>query len=135
MMLREDLLHAFLFKQMIEAAFKVDRLRFLPRSEVAKLLSYKVNADVWNEGADILRQAQTTERGKRYLTIEERDSTQRDFRPIRLDIHTCEWWGVDRWCDCLPDDDEDEESRRNRLEYEEEMVEEEEEDERWLRKH
>ena len=47
------------------------------------------------------------------------------------DIHTCEWCGVDIWCDCLPDDDEDEESRRNRLEYEEE----EEEEERWLRKH
>ena len=80
---------AFLLKQMIEAAFKVDRLGFLPRSEVAKLLSYKVNDDGWNEGADILRKAQTTERGKRYLTVEERESTQRDFRPIRLDIADC----------------------------------------------
>ena len=34
---------AFLLKQMIEAAFKVDRLGFLPRSEVSKLLSYKVD--------------------------------------------------------------------------------------------
>lgn len=80
---------AFLLKQMIEAAFKVDRLGFLPRSEVAKLLSYKVNDEGWNEGADILRKAQTTERGKRYLTVEERESTQRDFRPIRLDIADC----------------------------------------------
>jgi len=80
---------AFLLKQMIEAAFKVDRLGFLPRSEVAKLLSYKVNDAGWNEGADILRKAQTTERGKRYLTIEERRSTQADFRPIRLDIADC----------------------------------------------
>ena len=84
---------AFLLKQMIEAAFKVDRLGFLPRSEVAKLLSYKVNDEGWNEGADILRKAQTTERGKRYLTVEERESTQRDFRPLRLDI-----------ADCWPDD-------------------------------
>ena len=80
---------AYLLSQMIEAAFKVDRLGFLPRSEVAKLLSYKVNDDSWNAGADILRQAQTTEKGKRYLSIETRDSLQDDFRPIRLDIADC----------------------------------------------
>ena len=80
---------AFLLSQMIEAAFKVDRLGFLPRTEVAKLLSYKVNDASWNAGADILRQAQTTERGKRYLSIEQRGSLQADFRPIRLDISDC----------------------------------------------
>lgn len=80
---------AYLLKQMIEAAFKVDRLGFLPRSEVTKLLSYKVNDASWNEGADILRQAQTTERGKRYLSVECRRSLQDDFRPIRLDIADC----------------------------------------------
>ena len=80
---------AFLLQQMIEAAFKVDRLGFLPRTEVAKLLSYKVDDASWNAGADILRQAQTTERGKRYLTIEERRSLQDDFRAIRLDLADC----------------------------------------------
>ena len=80
---------AFLLKQMIEAAFKVDRLGFLPRSEVAKLLSYKVNDAGWNEGADILRSAQTTERGKRYLAVEARKGLQSDFAPIRLDIADC----------------------------------------------
>jgi len=80
---------AYLLSQMIEAAFKVDRLGFLPRTEVAKLLSYKVNDASWNAGADILRQAQTTERGKRYLSIEQRGSLQADFRPVRLDISDC----------------------------------------------
>ena len=80
---------AFLLKQMIEAAFKVDRLGFLPRSEVSKLLSYKVDDANWNAGADILRQAQTTEKGKQYLTIETRSSLQRDFEAIRLDIADC----------------------------------------------
>ena len=80
---------AFLLRQMIEAAFKVDRLGFLPRTEVAKLLSYKVDDASWNAGADILRQAQTTERGKRYLTIEERRSLQDDFHAIRLDLADC----------------------------------------------
>ena len=88
---------AYLLKQMIEAAFKVDRLGFLPRSEVAKLLSYKVNDASWNEGADILRQAQTTERGKQYLIIETRPSLQKDFAPIRLDIADC-WPEVEEEC-------------------------------------
>ena len=80
---------AYLLKQMIEAAFKVDRLGFLPRSEVAKLLSYKVNDASWNAGADILRQAQTTERGKQYLAVETRRSLNQDFTPIRLDVADC----------------------------------------------
>ena len=84
---------AFLLQQMIEAAFKVDRQGFLPRTEVTKLLSYKVDDAGWNQGADILRRAQTTERGKRYLAVEERGSLQQDFRPIRLDA-----------ADCWPDD-------------------------------
>ena len=80
---------AFLLKQMIEAAFKVDRLGFLPRSEVSKLLSYKVDDVNWNAGADILRQAQTPEKGKQYLTIETRSSLQKDFEAVRLDIADC----------------------------------------------
>ena len=88
---------AFLLKQMIEAAFKVDRLGFLPRSEVSKLLSYKVEDASWNAGADILRQAQTTEKGKQYLTIETRPSLQKDFAPIRLDIADC-WPEVEEEC-------------------------------------
>lgn len=80
---------AFLLRQMIEAAFKVDRLGFLPRTEVARLLSYKVADAKWNEGADILRQSQTTERGKQYLAVETRTDTNRDFVPIRLDIADC----------------------------------------------
>ena len=80
---------AFLLRQMIEAAFKVDRAGFLPRSEVARLLSYRVDDAKWNEGADILRRAQTTERGKQYIAVETRPDLNRDFRPIRLDVADC----------------------------------------------
>ena len=80
---------AYLLKQMIEAAFKTDKMGFLPRTEVNKLLGYRVKDATWNEGADILRQAQTTEMGKRYLAVEVRDSLQDDFRPIRLDLADC----------------------------------------------
>lgn len=80
---------AFLLKQMIDAAFKVDRLGFLPRTEVSKLLSYKVNDDGWNEGARILRECQTTDKGKRYLLIETRKTTQEEFKVLRLDVADC----------------------------------------------
>lgn len=80
---------AFLLQQMIEAAFKVDRLGFMPRREVTRLLSYKVNDAKWNEGAAILRECQTTEKGKRYLVVETRQSTQDEFKVLRLDIADC----------------------------------------------
>lgn len=80
---------AYLLQQMIEAAFKVDRLGFLPRTEVTKLLSYKVNDDTWNEGARILRECTTTEKGKRYLIVETRKSTLDKFEVLRLDIADC----------------------------------------------
>ena len=80
---------AYLLQQMIEAAFKTDRFGFLPKTEVARLLSYKVNDASWNEGVEILRQCQTTEKGKRYLIVETRKSSQDDFKAIRLDIADC----------------------------------------------
>ncbi len=80
---------AFLLKQMIDAAFKPDRNGFLPRTEINKLLSYHVKDETWNEGAALLRDALTTEAGKRYLKIARRPSTAADFRPIRLDISDC----------------------------------------------
>ena len=79
----------FLLRQMIEAAFKPDRNGFLPRTEINKLLSYRVADATWNEGAQILREALTTEAGKRYLKVARRGSLQDDFRPIRLDIADC----------------------------------------------
>ena len=85
---------AFLLQQMIDAAFKPDRNGFLPRTEINKLLSYNVEDETWNAGARLLREALTTEAGKRYLKVTQRASLQDDFRPIRLDI-----------ADCWPDDE------------------------------
>lgn len=80
---------AFLLKQMIDAAFKPDRNGFLPRTEINKLLSYHVKDETWNEGAALLREAFTTEAGKRYLKVSHRPSTASDFCPVRLDIADC----------------------------------------------
>lgn len=84
---------AFLLKQMIDAAFKPDRNGFLPRSEINKLLGYHVKDETWNEGAALLREALTTEAGKRYLRVMRRSSTAADFQPIRLDVADC--WPVE----------------------------------------
>lgn len=80
---------AFLLKQMIDSAFKPDRNGFLPRVEINKLLSYHVKDATWNEGAALLREALTTEAGKRYLKVARRPTTADDFRPVRLDISDC----------------------------------------------
>ena len=80
---------AFLLQQMIDAAFKPDRNGFLPRTEINKLLSYNVDDETWNQGARLLREALTTEAGKRYLKVYQRATLQDDFRPIRLDIADC----------------------------------------------
>ena len=85
---------AFLLQQMIDAAFRPDRNGFLPRTEINKLLSYNVEDETWNEGARLLREALTTEAGKRYLNITRRSSLQDDFKPIRLDIADC--WPEDK---------------------------------------
>lgn len=79
----------FLLQQMIEAAFKPDRNGFLPRGEITKLLSYRVDDEGWNEGARILKEAIVTEAGKRYLNVAQRATLQDDFRPLRLDIADC----------------------------------------------
>lgn len=80
---------AYLLKQMIDAAFKTDRFGFLPKTEVARLLGYKVKDAKWNEGVEILKNCQTTEKGKRYLIVETRKTSQDDFRALRLDIADC----------------------------------------------
>ncbi|MBQ2632456.1 MAG: DUF3164 family protein [Kiritimatiellae bacterium] len=80
---------AFLLQQMIDAAFKPDRNGFLPRTEINRLLSYNVEDEQWNEGARLLREALTTEAGKRYLNIARRSSLQEDFKQVRLDIADC----------------------------------------------
>lgn len=84
---------AFLLQQMIDAAFRPDRNGFLPRTEINKLLGYNVSDATWNEGAALLRAALTTEAGKRYLKVSQRNTTTADFRPVRLDL-----------ADCWPDD-------------------------------
>ena len=61
------------------------------KEELSKAFGSIANAvgDAAKTTADILRQAQTTERGKQYLTVETRRSLNHDFAPIRLDVADC----------------------------------------------
>ena len=87
---------AYVVKKLVEAAFKTDRKGFLSRSKISELLSLNVNDPSWNEGAVILREALTTQKGKRYLYVATRARVEDEFKPIRLDI-----------ADCWPDDEKE----------------------------
>ncbi|MBR4523772.1 MAG: DUF3164 family protein [Kiritimatiellae bacterium] len=80
---------AYVVKKLVEAAFKVDSKGFLSRSKITELLSLRVNDAGWNEGAAILREAMTAQKGKRYLYVGVRARVEDDFKPIRLDIADC----------------------------------------------
>jgi hypothetical protein len=49
----------------------------------------EVNSDKWREAKMILQDALKPEKGKQYLQVETRKSTQGEFRAIRLDIADC----------------------------------------------
>lgn len=84
---------AYVVKKLVEAAFKVDSKGFLSRSKIAELLSLRVADAGWNEGAAILREAMTAQKGKRYLYLGVRARVEDDFKPIRLDISDC--WPIE----------------------------------------
>ena len=84
---------AYVVKKLVEAAFKVDSKGFLSRSKITELLSLRVADAGWNEGAAILREAMTAQKGKRYLYVGVRRRVEDDFKPIRLDISDC--WPVE----------------------------------------
>ena len=79
-------------KLLVEEAFKVNSCGFLSTGKVIKLLRMEVRDPKWREAKEILQSALKTEKGKRYLICETRPSTQKDFRPIRLDLADC--WPV-----------------------------------------
>lgn len=80
---------AYPVQKIVEAAFKTDAKGFLSRSKITELLALDIRDPEWVAAADILREAMTREKGKRYLSCKVRKSTQHDFTPILLDIAAC----------------------------------------------
>ena len=74
---------------LVEAAFKANSQGYLSTGKVLALLRMEVDSAKWREAKLILQAALKPERGKQYLVCEVRESTQTDWRPIRLDIADC----------------------------------------------
>ena len=76
----------------VAEAFKANAQGFLSTGKIMSLLRMEIDNADWREAKRILQDAVKPQKGKRYLVCERRESTQGDFRPVRLDIADC-WPG------------------------------------------
>ena len=74
---------------LVKEAFKANSQGFLSTGRILSLMRMEVNNEKWREAKMILQEALKPEKGKQYLQCEKRNSTQGDFRAIRLDIADC----------------------------------------------
>lgn len=74
---------------LVQEAFKSNSQGYLSTGRVLALMRMEVANDKWREAKMILQEALKPEKGKQYLICEKRDSTQGDFKAIRLDIADC----------------------------------------------
>ncbi len=74
---------------LVEAAFRANAQGYLSTGKVLSLMRMEVASETWREAKAILQEALQPVRGKQYLACEVRESTQDDFRAIRLDIADC----------------------------------------------
>ena len=74
---------------LVMEAFKANSQGFLSTGRVLSLMRMEVNNDKWREAKMILQAALKQEKGKQYLICEVRNTTQGDFKAIRLDIADC----------------------------------------------
>ncbi len=74
---------------LVMEAFKANSQGYLSTGRVLSLMRMEVADDKWREAKLILQEALKPEKGKQYLICEKRQSAQRDFRAIRLDIADC----------------------------------------------
>ena len=76
-------------RKVVEDAFRADARGYLPISAILKLTRYEVKDARWNEARGILQDAMKPVPGKRYLNCAVRNTTQQEFRTIRLDLADC----------------------------------------------
>ena len=76
-------------KLIVAEAFKANAQGFLPTGKIMSLLRMEIDNPDWRKAKQILQDAIKPQKGKRYLACEVRNSTQEDFRQIRLDIADC----------------------------------------------
>ena len=76
-------------RKVVEDAFRADARGYLPISAILKLTRYEVKDARWNEARGILQDAMKPVPGKRYLSCSVRNTTQQEFKTIRLDLADC----------------------------------------------
>ena len=76
-------------RKLVEDSFRANAKGFLPVSSILKLMRYEVKDARWNEARGILQDAIKPVPGKRYLNCRVRNTTQQDFKTIRLDLADC----------------------------------------------
>lgn len=74
---------------LVESAFEANSRGFLPIGKIMSLMRMEVDNENWHKAKLILQNAIKPQKGKRYLSCACRNSTQDDFKLIRLDIATC----------------------------------------------
>ena len=76
-------------RKLVEDSFRANAKGFLPIASILKLTRYEVKDARWNEARGILQDAMKPVPGKRYLNCRVRNTTQQDFKTIRLDLADC----------------------------------------------
>ena len=76
-------------KLLVEEAFKANAQGFLSVGKVMSLMRMEVDNAKWREAKEILQAALKPQKGKQYLHVKVRRSTQEDFSSIRLDLADC----------------------------------------------
>ena len=76
-------------RKLVEDSFRANAKGYLPISSILKLTRYEVKDARWNEARGILQDAMKPVPGKRYLNCRVRNTTQQDFKTIRLDLADC----------------------------------------------
>ena len=76
-------------RKLVEDSFRANEKGYLPIASILKLTRYEVKDARWNEARGILQDAIKPVAGKRYLVCSVRNTTQQDFKAIRLDLADC----------------------------------------------
>ena len=81
-------------RKLVEDSFRANAKGYLPIASILKLTRYEVKDKRWGEARGILQNAMKPVPGKRYLNCRVRNTTQQDFKTIRLDLADC--WPEDK---------------------------------------
>ena len=76
-------------RKLVEDSFRANARGYLPISSILKLTRYEVKDKRWGEARGILQDAMKPVPRKRYLNCRVRNTTQQDFKTIRLDPADC----------------------------------------------